>query len=143
MCEGGGQCERERERGRQFESQGERGVGSARERGGGGAVRERHGRTGTGRGTECYSSFERDQCTRFVIFVPHPGGNPGANLKSISRRYYLREAAFEWELTTETIYLPLGCLQGGAAAQRFWTWSCRMAQVPRERVEPKPQTLNP
>ena len=43
----------------------------------------------------------------------HPGGNPWANLKSISHRYYLREVAFERELTKETIYLPLGCLQGG------------------------------
>ena len=44
----------------------------------------------------------------------HPGGNPGANLKSISHRCFLLEVAFEWELTKETIYLPLGCLQGGA-----------------------------
>jgi hypothetical protein len=42
-----------------------------------------------------------------------PGGNPGANRKSISHRCYLREEAFERELTKETIYLPLGCLQGG------------------------------
>jgi len=43
----------------------------------------------------------------------HPGGNPGANFKSISHRSYLREVAFEWELTKETIVLPLGCIQGG------------------------------
>jgi hypothetical protein len=43
----------------------------------------------------------------------HPGGNPRENLKSISRRSYFREVALEWELTKETIYLPLGCLQGG------------------------------
>ena len=43
----------------------------------------------------------------------HPAGNLGANLKSISHRCYLREVAFEWELTKETIKLPLGCLQGG------------------------------
>jgi len=43
----------------------------------------------------------------------HPGGNPGANLKSISHRCYLFEVAFVWELTKETIVLPLGCLQGG------------------------------
>ena len=42
----------------------------------------------------------------------HPGGNPGANLKSIYHRCYLREVASEWDLTKETIYLPLGCLQG-------------------------------
>ena len=40
-----------------------------------------------------------------VGFVPHtqhvyhPGGNPGANLKSISHRCYLFEVAFVWELT--------------------------------------------
>jgi len=44
----------------------------------------------------------------------HPGGNPGANRKSLSHGCYLREVAFEWELTNETIYLPLGCLQHGA-----------------------------
>ena len=43
----------------------------------------------------------------------HPGGNPGANVKSIFHRCYLREVAFEWDLTKETIYLPLGCVQGG------------------------------
>ena len=42
-----------------------------------------------------------------------PGGNPGVNLKSISHRCYLFEVAFVWELTKETIVLPLGCLQGG------------------------------
>ena len=47
--------------------------------------------------------------------APHPGGNPGANLKSISHRCYLFEVAFVWELTKETIVLPLGCLQGGSA----------------------------
>ena len=42
----------------------------------------------------------------------HPGGNPGANLKSISRRCHPILVAFVWELTEETIDLPLGCLQG-------------------------------
>ena len=56
----------------------------------------------------------------------HPGGNPGENLKSISHRCYLREVTFELELTGETMYLPLGCLQGGsifppiAAVERMW-----------------------
>jgi len=44
----------------------------------------------------------------------HPGGNPGANLNSISHRSYLFEVAFVWKLTKETIHLPLGCLQGGS-----------------------------
>jgi len=43
----------------------------------------------------------------------HPGGNPEANLKSIFHRYHLREVVFEWALTQETVYLPLGCLKGG------------------------------
>ena len=43
----------------------------------------------------------------------HPGDNPGANLKSISHRCHPILVAFVWELTEETIYLPLGCLQGG------------------------------
>ena len=51
--------------------------------------------------------------------APHPGGNLGANLKSISHRCYLFEVAFVWELTKETIHLPLGCLQGGCVSA--WT----------------------
>ena len=38
----------------------------------------------------------------------------GANLKSISHRCHPILVAFAWELTEETIDLPLGCLQGGA-----------------------------
>jgi len=34
----------------------------------------------------------------------HPGGNPGANLKSISHKCHLFEVAFVWELTKETIH---------------------------------------
>ena len=49
-----------------------------------------------------------------------PAGNPGANLKSISHRCHLREVAFEWELTKETIYLALSCLQGGGAIKRLY-----------------------
>jgi hypothetical protein len=36
-----------------------------------------------------------------------------ANFKSISHRCHLFEMAFVRELTTETMHLPLGCLQGG------------------------------
>jgi len=43
----------------------------------------------------------------------HPGGNPEANLKSISHRCHPILVVFVWELTKETIGLPLGCLQGG------------------------------
>ena len=50
------------------------------------------------------------------VYTPqktHLEGNPGANLKSTSHRCYLLEVAFVWELTKETIVLPLGCLLGG------------------------------
>jgi len=40
-----------------------------------------------------------------------------ANFKSISHRCHLILVAFVWELTKETIYLPLGCLQGGMGGQ--------------------------
>jgi len=43
----------------------------------------------------------------------HPGGIPGAHLQSISHRCHPILVAFVWELTEETIDLPLGCLQGG------------------------------
>jgi len=43
----------------------------------------------------------------------HPGVELRANLKSISHGCHLFEVAFVWELTKETIHLPLGCLQGG------------------------------
>ena len=47
-----------------------------------------------------------------------------ASLKSISHRCYLREVEFGWELTRETIHLPLVCLQGGCIAFSFdETWS--------------------
>ena len=44
----------------------------------------------------------------------HTGVELRANLKSISHRCHLFEVAFVWELTKETIHLPLGCLQGGS-----------------------------
>jgi len=50
----------------------------------------------------------------------HPGGNPGQNLKSIPHRCHPILVAFVWELTTETIYLPLGCLQGGSRPWKLW-----------------------
>ena len=64
---------------------------------------------------KCLSQLgrERDSFTTTTPATNHPGGNPGANLKSISHRSS-GKYHFEWELTKETIYLPLGCLQGGA-----------------------------
>jgi len=58
----------------------------------------------------------RDQTFQVGLKI-HPEGNPWANLKSISHRCYLFEVAFEWELTKETIVLPLGCLQGGEGVE--------------------------
>ena len=45
--------------------------------------------------------------------MSHPGIELRENLKSISHRCHLFEVAFVWELTKETINLPLSCLQGG------------------------------
>ena len=49
----------------------------------------------------------------------HPGGNTGANLESISHRCHPILVAFVWELTKETIELPLGCLPGGSGNTYF------------------------
>jgi hypothetical protein len=59
--------------------------------------------------------MRRTVAPRFISH--HPGGNLGANLESISHRCYCREVEFEWELTQETIYLPLGCFQGGKVCE--------------------------
>ena len=47
--------------------------------------------------------------------LPHPAGNPGANLTSISHRCYLREVAFEWELTQKRHLFAPGLSRGRAA----------------------------
>ena len=39
--------------------------------------------------------------------------------ESVAHRCCLFEVAFEGELTTETIHLPLSCLQGGLRGERF------------------------
>ena len=57
-----------------------------------------------------------------VGVLDHSGGNPGANVKSISHRCHVFEVAFVWELTKETIHLPLGCLQDGLG---FEIWGLR------------------
>ena len=44
----------------------------------------------------------------------HPKVGLRENLRSISHRCHLFGVAFVWELTEETIHLPLSCLQGGA-----------------------------
>ena len=61
-----------------------------------------------------------------LLFGRHLGGNPVADLKSISHRCYLREVAFEKELTKNNMYLPLGCLQGGVSCElRVGEWGAR------------------
>ena len=41
-----------------------------------------------------------------------PGVELRAKLKYISHKCHLFEMTFVWELTKETIHLPVGCLQG-------------------------------
>jgi len=61
----------------------------------------------------------------------HPGGNPGANLKSISHRCHPILVAFVWELTEDTINLPLSCLQGGGGSPgRRQSWRRRRCRPP-------------
>ena len=59
------------------------------------------------------SKYYKDLPAPFDVHPIHPGGNPGAKLKSISHRCHLILVAFVWELTKETIQIPLGCLQAG------------------------------
>ena len=69
----------------------------------------------------------------------HPGGNPAANLKSISHRCHPILVAFVWELTEETINLPLGCLQG-----RYCMSDARVQEVEelrRRALRLRPQRL--
>jgi hypothetical protein len=48
-----------------------------------------------------------------MMAMLHPGVKLRANLKPISHRCPLVKVAFVWELTQETMHLPMGCLQGG------------------------------
>jgi len=77
--------------------------------------------------------------------VLHPGGNPGANPKSISHRCHPILVAFVRELTKETTHLPLGCLQGGdvccaggrCTGARTWSGSTpRSSRRPRSGSRP-------
>ena len=61
----------------------------------------------------------------------HPGGNPGANLKSISHRCHPILVASVWKLTKETINLPLGRFQSGVPR------SSETAYLPRINIGPK------
>ena len=66
---------------------------------------------------------------------PHPGGNPGANLKPISHRCHPVLVAFVWELTEPSISLglPPEWLNPGRCAVRLQevsigVWDCRIAK---------------
>ena len=59
--------------------------------------------------TQATAPFSSDARPR----APHPGVESRTNLKSISHRCHPILVAVLWELTKETIHLPLGCLQGG------------------------------
>ena len=61
--------------------------------------------------------------------LSHPGVELRENLKSISHRCHLFEVAFVWELTKETINLPLGCLHGG---QRLFSMHVMHPPLPRD-----------
>ena len=53
------------------------------------------------------SRLRRPPLDRFYVeFVGHPGGNPGENLKPISKRCHPILVAFVWELTEDIINLP-------------------------------------
>ena len=54
----------------------------------------------------------------FFVLSP-PEVELRANLESISHRYHLFELALVRELTTETIHLPLHCLQGSFRGQKM------------------------
>ena len=58
----------------------------------------------------------------------HPGGDPGAILKSISRRCHPILVAFVWGLAQETIILPLGYFQGGVG--------CRLSSLSEQGTKP-------
>jgi hypothetical protein len=60
-----------------------------------------------------------------------------ADFKSIS---HICEVASVWELTKETIHLPLSCFQGGSASVGFAAFTQRVdasGRIPREQKMPK------
>jgi hypothetical protein len=66
-----------------------------------------------GRDTDRFKTWLEDVCEIRGQVLLHLGVEFRANHKSISHRCHLFEVASVWELTQETIYLPLGCPQGG------------------------------
>ena len=79
----------------------------------------------------------------------HPGGDPGANLgnpganQQISHRCHPILVAFVWELTEETIDLPLGCLQDGLPPLMSTLALLHLTFSELATLNPQPSTLNP
>ena len=69
----------------------------------------------------CARAHRREHLMRYWG-LGHPRVELRANFKSISHRH-LEEMAFIWELTKETIHLPLSCVQVGSIMDvaRKWT----------------------
>ena len=73
-----------------------------------------------------------DRAEKLNLSHLHPGVELRVDLKSISNKYYICEVAFVWQLTKETIQLPLGCLQGG---QGWWAGGSHRLQFERREIE--------
>ena len=56
---------------------------------------------------------ERDELLAQVTSLTSLKVTHGQIFSQLPYKCYLEEEAFVWELTQETIVLPLGCLQGG------------------------------
>ena len=69
---------------------------------------------------ECVSPGQRRGERNCIEVCPALEATQGQILSQISHRYYLFEVAFVWELTKETIVLPLGVLQGGGGWRNSW-----------------------
>ena len=55
----------------------------------------------------------------YITEYTHPGGNPGVNVESISHRCHPIPVVFVWELTKETMHMPLDFLQGGVVYEDY------------------------
>ena len=90
--------------------------------------------------TDCVSIlYIRALVPKGVKMLHHPGIKLRANVKSILHRCHPILVEFVWELTEETVDLPLGCLQGGLVPCRGFP--ARPSR--RARPVPRPTTLSP
>ena len=79
--------------------------------------------------TKCIGSMRRHQ-TPLHNASSHPGVEHRSKLNVFSHRCHLVEMAFVWELTEETIHVPMGCLQGG-----FGSWQAARSAVHNRRIQ--------